>query len=494
MNKVLFYSIIILLFSLGAFLKFSDNQGSIPKGCDEFGYLNLAKSFSSNNSFSYENTRPYLKELVNVLKSDSVTAFEIAVMLTPYAYFTINDGDKVANQYPPATSYVLSLFSLGIRKKIFPAIAMFLFLIIPIVFIKQFKEIVFIDLILVLLAFFITLTAPFITELNRVNSLAFTFGFLIAAGFLLKPKPLLSCFLIAITINFRIANVLMLFPLILFVDIALFRWKDNIKKYFFTFLKYTFVVILAISPYLVYVYLLLGNPLASTYSTIDTETTFYFLSNIKFYFYSNADWFVVHLILIVILSLFLHYKKIDWKLFLKYLLFPLVSYLFFMFHKVQVDYYPYASSMILVGIVIHHASLLEIRWRISNKWIAIFSIVIALISLLDGVNRYFSKEHISFEEDSFKYKVLCQYDIVWCDLLSGTTEYVCNNNGFKYDNFTLKAKKNAISFLKEKKYTQVILLNDNMLSPSEVINEVEKMNFEYEIKEDESLGQLLIIK
>ena len=480
MKNSLIIFIIIILCSCGAFLKFHKNQEEIPFGCDEFGYMSLAKAFDEGKAYKNHVERPYLMSLLDTLRKSGITENEIQWMVVPHAYYVVPGTQQILNQYTPGTSYLLSWFSLPIRKQMFPAIGMFLMLLFP-VFAFKFKNkehwnLVF--LILLLFAFYALLAAPLHTEFTRVNSLTFTFGLLIAAGLFLKDKPLFSCLFIVLATNFRIINGIMLLPLLTFVPLKLEFTFNNMLGWIKTGLKYLGVFLLAMLPYFIYVYRLRGNPLLPTYSIVDTAIGTDYVSNIKFYFDWKEGWFQFHLLVILCLGILAYFKKINLKTFIAVLLFPFLNYLFFIFHKVQINYYPYASFFILFGFFLNQMNSLNIGEK-SIKFIKVATLVFPCLMLLDGAIRYQSQNHKTFESAKSEYNELCPYQVIWGDLLPSASEYVCNNNGFKFLATTPRARKMAIQFLYAHGHSQLFLISDLPVEPKILMQELLEMNLPF---------------
>jgi hypothetical protein len=113
--------------------------------------------------------------------------------------------------------------------------------------------------------------------------------------------------------------------------------------------------------------------------------------------------------------------------------------------------------------------------------------------LVDGINRYFRKEHITFEESLKRYQSVCDYDVVWGEMYSGTAEYVCNNNGFKYVFGSEKARAISFNYLKNHNYSQVIICDDVLLRTQEIVNELNNLSIAHKIIEDKALGKLIVI-
>ena len=92
------------------------------------------------------------------------------------------------------------------------------------------------------------------------------------------------------------------------------------------------------------------------------------------------------------------------------------------------------------------------------------------------------------------YSALCKFDIVWADLYSGTSEYVCDNNGFRYGTTTPRARIIAMKFLHNNNYKQAILLDDNTVSPDTIISEVKLAGLKFISESDKKIGKYIIIE
>ena len=304
MNKSIYYLIVLVLVCAGTSLKYANSHEAMPIGCDEFGYLNLAKTIDEGHA---EN-RLYLKELLTTLRVEGIQEQEFSWMITPHAYHIVPGTDLAINQYPPGTSYLLSLLPIESRNLFFPLLVMVILIVFPVLF----SKIVFnptwsyFDIIFPVFLFIVTVSAPFTTELSRVNSLAATFGFLIAAGITLRNQPLLACFLIALTVNFRIVNILMVLPVLLFLPFSSKSEPRGRRYNFILLVKFGSLIIVAALPLLIYNYTLLGNPLATTYSVIDTASneSGNFVHNLKYYISLEHHWLRMHLASILILIIF----------------------------------------------------------------------------------------------------------------------------------------------------------------------------------------------
>lgn len=260
-------------------------------------------------------------------------------------------------------------------------------------------------------------------------------------------------------------------------------------------LLWLMVTVIAVLPSIIYNYLLTGNVISTTYSSVDTATVLNntIFDHIRFYFSFNQKWFVFHLICLIGLVLLKFFHLINTRQLFILISFPVVNYAFYIIHSMTMDYYPYASAMILFGGILGAVNTIEIK----NKLVLPVKVSIAatvLIILISGISRYLKKEHVNLEAARQKYVELCDFDIVWADLYSGTTEYVCNNNGFRFGTTTPRARKKAIQFLYKRHYKQAILLNDNTVSEKLILEELKATDLPYKITQSNELGKILILQ
>jgi hypothetical protein len=248
-------------------------------------------------------------------------------------------------------------------------------------------------------------------------------------------------------------------------------------------------VLIGILPYSLYVFKLLGNPFALTYP--DHDTAFGAFTN--YYLDWNENWFKVHILAIAALAILRILKKLTTKELLIWLSFPILNYLFFSAHKMQLGYYPYASFLILLGALMHYFSKRG-RAPVRTKALIVLPLILAITMCVDGINRYRSYEKISYQEATDVYRPLCEYDVVWGELLSGTAEYACNNNGFKYNFGTPSSRKVAMDYLKDHNYSQIILCQDNRLKVETISQELNAHEIDFIMKEIPVLGKVLIIE
>ncbi len=490
MKNIIIYTFLIITICVGSYLKFHKNQENIPIGCDEFGYMNLAKAMHHNKEFKDHVSRPYLIDLLKTLRDSGYSEQEIDWLIVPHSYYVSPHSNQIFNQYAPGTSYILSIFPVDSMKLFFTPIALLLLLIIPLITLFKVTKTAWgwPQIILFIFTVFITLTSVFLVELTRINSLALTFGLLLSSGIMLKHNSLISCLLIAISANFRIVNLLLLLPIIAFIDLPIKITLTNIVNWIKTGLKYLIIILLALSPYLIYVYRLKGNPFLNTYSSIDTSSTFDFRSNIEFYFNFNSEFFIYHLILIGILLYLLLSKKIITKTFLAVLLFPIVNYAFFITHKMQINYYPYGSIFIILGFL-----LSLINKSIKPFKAQIITAILALFVFTDGILKYKNQDHQTIITAKQSYNELNTFHIVWGDLIPSASDFIWENSAFKFAASTPRCRKTVINYLHSKGYSQIFLINDIPLKSNEIIAELSNLNLPFKPFVTQKFGTAFIL-
>lgn len=496
MKKNMIYFLVILLCATGTVLKFSTSHEQMPIGCDEFGYLNLAKAIDEHRVFSDHTQRPWLSGLLDTLRRSGITENEISYMVAPHAYHLIPETSKIINQYPPGTSAFLSIFSFDTRKQLFPFLGVLVLMLIPFFVIRGESQnrITLFHVLFPFFVFIMLVVPPFTKEFARINSLVFTFGFLLAAGMLIKKNPYTACFLIAMTVNFRVVNAFMLLPCIFFLPFSNPFNPQAIAGNFKIVVRFGLLILMAMLPLFFYNYLLLHTPFATTYSVIDTAFTSGNLTfdNIRFYFDLTQGWLIFHLILITFITLLLIRHKLRWMEWMKWMAFPLLNYVFFIFHAVRIDYYPYASSMILSGCLFVWLSEYGLEGK--SRKVGIFLMIgFGVFIFTSGLMRYLKREHQSFAQAQEKYASLCSYQIVWADLFSGTSEYVCGNSGFRYGTTSPRARILAIQYLKSQGYTQAILINDNTVKEKIILQELQQATIQFSIESNPGIGKIIRI-
>lgn len=489
MKTTLVWMFAAILAGSGTMMRFYQNHEDLPKGCDEFGYLHQANAMAEHRTFENHVDRPWLGGLLDTLRSSGITEQELSWMVAPHAYHVIPGSKQIINQYPPGTAFLLHFIPIEWRRILFPFLAMVILIALYAAARADKKTYTLQDLLFTGMLFMFFFSPPFVTELARVNSVAFTWGLLLAAGMFLEKRVLIAAFLIGLTVNFRTANILMLVPLAVLMIPKGSGWPGINNS-----LRLAIISIVTISPLLLYNYLLTGNAFTTTYSAIDTAFAGWSQIKSNFIYYIDWDqrWFRLHLVIVLICVTLMVLRKAEWNEFAGILLFPLLNYLFFMFHAVQMDYYPYASSIILTGWAIGQFGKIPFGEKMRYFTPAI-TIMSTLVFLMVGHEKYSVRPKYTFDEMKQSYYPLCEYDIVWADMLSGTTEYACGNSGLRYFTSTPRARKIAAQYLSENGYRQVILLDDTPVETVVITGELAAAGLVYTFSQDKRFKRMLTI-
>jgi hypothetical protein len=484
-------SLIFLTICIGFCLNFSHYQNKVPKGCDEFGYLNLAKAFSENNAFSNTYEKPYFNQLIDTLRFEKFSELEFGFLLAPMSYYLKNKTYEVINMYNPGTSFVLSWFPINVRGYLFPLIAILIFSSVLFIYTKNNTPFNWADLlfIIVILLMFLPFS-PIRTEYTRINSLALTFGILAIAGYFIPTKPIISIALIGLSANFRLGNLLILLPIIFFM-----KWPNKIDtvKFIVVSLISLLVLIVSISPYLLYSYKLFNNPFSSTYSEIDTAMGDKPFDNLRIYINFEQLWFVYHLLVSLILFYLTYIRKITILQCFSCISFAIINYVFYIFKNITMNYYPYASLFILIGICLYFLNTIEVSNKI-HKIIKTVVIVSSLVILTFGFVEFKKFSYPNYIEQTKSYQsFLCKYEVIWGGDYTGTTQYICNNKGFMYVRGSNRARILSMKFLLNKKISQIILIDDISMPMGMIVEELINNKIPYSLKKNNILVNYLTL-
>lgn len=489
-NKII-VSFIFITICIGFFFNFSHYQNKVPKGCDEFGYLNLAKAFSENKAFSNIYEKPYFNQLIDTLRHEKLHELEFAYLIAPMSYYLKDKTHEVINMYNPGTSFILSWFPINVRAYLFSLIAILIFASILFIYTKNNTQFNWADLLFIVVVLLMFLPfSPIRSEFTRINSLALTFGILAIAGYFIPTKPIISIALIGISANFRLGNLLILLPIVFFI-----KWPNKISMVkFIAFGLICFLVLLiSISPYMLYSYKLFNNPFSSTYSEMDTAMGNKPLENIFIYLNFKELWFTCHLLICLLLFYLTYLNKISLLQCLGYLSFAIINYAFFIFKNITMNYYPYASLFILIGVCLFFLNKIQV----SNKTHQIIKTVVlvsSLVILITGFIEYKKFIYPNYQEQSESYQLFfSKYEVIWAGEYAGTTQYICNNKGFMYVRGSNRARILTMKFLLNKNISQIILLDDISMPKEIIIEELNNNKISYSLKKNNILGNYLTI-
>ena len=500
-KEVLFLTfVIIIAISATGYFKFIKHHTGLPGGCDEFGYLQLSDYISTGNVLNNHNHKDFINELSGHLINQGFEHADYEFLLTPHCHHIDKySGEKVL-QYPLGTSFFLSLFSKDIRPQIFPVI-IFLFFLVPIYFSFFYlnyskSKIIQSSIFLILIISYAIDKFPFAWHLRDINSVSITFGLLFAAGILIREKPFLSILLISATVNFRLGNIVLLPVAILFyLDFQ----KNKLSTLIIKTLKISSLSFI-IGPliYIIYVYLLTGKFFHTTYSIIDTTSNFNFeklVSNIYFYFDFQKDWFRCQILsFIILLVIFLKKWVTKKELFLLYFI-TFFNYVFYLTHNVVIDYYPYATLILIYGFIFGRV-IDNLKSNIKyEKYILYFLIILIVMSgLYFKLNQKKDSDYIGiYYSEVKKYRDCFQdQDVVWSEDSSGTVEYATNALGFRYRWGGSNSNIESIKWLRDNRMNQIIWLDDLKFN-NNIKKELEDNNIKYEKYVCIGLGEMIYI-
>lgn len=457
MNKNRFLYIAMILLVVSLFFNFHQSHNNYPKGCDEFGYLQLSNELTGNSEREL-----FLSPLISDLQEHGFKYEEYAWMILPHAYHVDKRINKPVNQYQPGTSMILAFLSPKTKQILFPVVVAILGF--GLVLLLSWRLKIKANPLLSAVVLFFVLASfpgPFMTELSRINSLAFTFVPLLLAGFLLFSKPKVAMVLLLVCVNFRIANLVLL-PV--FGLIYLFQERGR------GWLQLLIYGTIGLLPILVYNSFVFGNPFSLSYSSNDTSWSSIsdLINNIQYYFNWDQSWFRYHVACLFLLLGLCFFKQITWKRYWILMTLVILNYGFFMLHKVQMNYYPYASLLILMGVLAN-----QIKGVLDSSIINFSLLGLSFILLVTMIIRFGGNE-TKYQPDISVFK---SYDVVWGDIYSSSSEYVNHNRGMRYFAGTSRARIFVVKWLKEKGYSQAFIMNDLQVSPKVLKEELNSVKF-----------------
>jgi len=246
--------------------------------------------------------------------------------------------------------------------------------------------------------------------------------------------------------------------------------------------------------YLAYVFFLVGNPFTVTYSKLDQEFAVLHdvIENFQFYFINMAAWFYTHAVILLVLWFVSRLRgKQCWFWFAVIL--SIFNYTFYLLHKVQIDYYPYATALVSLGLVIGVADIERLSERLRT---VLFVCGIVVCVLIVGTSRIPRANPV--QEHAMKIRpyqtAFFDHSVVWAELRTGTVEYSTGSAGFRYNWGPDAVRKYILLWLRDRGYTQAIWVDDGgMVSLSEVEHFLSSNAIEYKQKSDKDLGTYLEI-
>ncbi|MGA2508520.1 MAG: hypothetical protein ABSF80_13715 [Chitinispirillaceae bacterium] len=463
---VLYTTALMLFFYTGYFNRLL----LLPQGCDEFGYLNMAKAVSQGNLFKDHVRRPFDRELIEYLKQSPHRCESAAHLICPPAYWFDTKKIKVINQYPPGTGILLSPLPLDSRKTAFPAVvALLLVFFLFLAFKTKSGGITFFNInAIAIIAFLVFMASYFphgFDNFSGVNSYAPTFGMLLAAGYLLDKRPWMSIALLGMSTIFRIANVIIFVPF-LFVYLG----RDfNLAGYFSkeTLLRTLKAMALLLAGglglYFLYVWILLGNPLSPTYSEVDQQFALLkdIPGNISYYLGFFNRWFVFHIVVLGLMACMGIVKKMPVRWIIISTAIALFNYCFYFVHRVKIEYYTYASGVIIAGIFLYYAEeyIRNTKFRRMINYAGVTIFLAAVVCSILWFPRQNSQQLFNTQIKEYN-DCFSMYDVVWAEHGGGTMQFATGKAAFRMPWGPEDTRKEILLWLHVHGYRQAIWMSD----------------------------------
>lgn len=503
----------IVLMSL-FYTEYSNRLTQLPAGCDEFGYMNIAKAFSQGTLFKDHAERPFDKGLLEYLRHSSFDYGSYEYLICPHAYYLHKGMFRITNLYPPGTGMVLSVLPFDKRKTASPAVfALLLVFFLIFAFTIKSGKLSFLAInmtaVVAVIAFMSSCFSRGFTNYDTVNSVAPSFGILLAAGYLLDKKPGIAIALLGTSVLFRIANIIFIVPFMFIylgkgISLAGYFSKD-------TMIKAIKAVGLFLAGgaglYFLYVWARFGNPFSPTYPYAASEAAsgLALFKNIpeglSYYISFRGRWFMSHVLILVLMAWMGIFKKMPVKWIIIALIISLYNICFYLIHPNRTDYYLYGSAMIIGGILLTYVEAYLRNTLKAGRIVNYAGIMViggaALFSALRFPRQDFRQQfndQIRAYNDCFS-----GYDVVWANDRSGTVEYATGKAAFRYqwaagaDN----TRKAVMSWLYEHGYRQAIWESDlekGFLDTVDVEAELKSISIDYTVKKCLDFGTVIEVR
>lgn len=443
-------------------------ERALPTGCDEFGYLNMARAIGEGRLLSDHAARPFHEALLADLQSTGRPWKDYAWMVAPHAYHVDDRTFQVINQYPPGTPLLLMLAPIELRSLAFPGLCVLLW-ILPLFAALRWGlwlSVARASSLTALLVLGLISVWPFTTELPHVNSVAPTYGLLLAAGLLLRTRLRWAAALVGAASLFRVANVLAFLPVALAVAWPSGQgWKSWLGERPRRLLAAGAALLVGgFGVYLLYAWARLGNPFASTYSPIDRAFNDWagLGEHARFYFAPERGWALVHLVGLAACLAVTWLIEHRWRWLVLALVATLANYAFYITHQVKIFYYPFATAVLVLGIALQPLvswAQRQAQWALAlvhgaaAAGLLLLAYRVQLPDVATVTNQF--REQVAWYREAF-----ARHDVIWAEDRSGTVEYATGRAAFRFPWGPDDLRLRALQWLYAHGYSQAIWISD----------------------------------
>ncbi|RIV01616.1 hypothetical protein D1624_28590 [Klebsiella pneumoniae] len=441
--EILYIPIVFILVLIGLYITNSQQKNVNALGCDNYGYMRQAELFRDNgfiSGFNSDLTDPQITYLKDIAKRSDMPSDDWKQAIAPHCHHYIAETDKIVDQYPVGTGFIMSIFPEGKSQPIILILGCFLFacMLIRITSTVKFDVKRFVLTVVYILLFFFYINSPRTFSSQSIVLSYLLIPLLVFVNFKSRVGKQYNLFFIVVSgiisgvlINVRIPNVFV----VAFTFFYLFRYDftKTIIKNITSNVKYLSawsggVIFFGFIPFFYYNLINAGGILNTTYDSNDTKVNFLGIPKaLGFYF---SDIYSAALLIATAIFLLFGYrdyingnKKIKFTLLIG-LGFYLFNIIFFAAHDINNNYYPNPLSFIVLSTV-----FIEIVYACKQRTCHISTFfsyfIIICISLLNYVNTYSYRPTLDvpawIKTDS----------VVWDYIFNGSLGYYNNHTASK---------------------------------------------------------------
>lgn len=476
--------------------RFYHNLCRLPVGCDPFGYLQQAEAIRTGREFAEHTEKPFLAPLARDLAASFPHQEDWIWPIAPHAYRFNPETGRLVNQYPPGTSLLLSLFPRETRALHFTVLVCAPLLCLLFFFRKDGGWLLATRAAFLLL--FVSLgfvLKPFSVEYRSVNSVAPGFVLLLAAGFFLRKKPFVSLALLSAGILIRIPHAWLLpFAALpcLFPEWFAGHRHAGIREVTFRGGKVLLTAFFCGFLWLLlFQYRVMGSPFETTYPPYDREfvSSGGLVDNLRFYFSPASGWMWVHLAALVLSWVAFRHRERRW--FWWVLALFVWNYAFYAIHGIHVVYYPFASAILALGLILSGTENLSRRGlQIAFALLASAFAVVSILAWRPSHENAAAPVQAALRRWQTS---LAEASVVWAQGSSGTVEYATGKAGFRIAWGSRPVRVEAMKWLYAHGYAQAFLIDDLEMNDSkaeEALAEMRDSGVPFTVVNDAQLGRI----